>query len=176
MIADSLGTDMTLRRILADGLTACVPFTLVVWTSFFWKPRLWLHSLPADIQAMAPPKSAAERRTTIWMGALVLLCFFGVPSFLTWRLHSTIPGGLSIRDSLTHLWGVWMIVNAWDLVGMDWPYAYLVDPRRPPIPGTRGARGYKDYAFHSKAFLKASVLGLAVIVPVAVVIPWLPGG
>jgi hypothetical protein len=167
---------MTLRSILADGLVACIPFTLVVWASFLAKPRLWLHSLPPDIRAMAPPKSAAERRTTVWMGALVLLCFFGVPSFLTWRLHASVPGGLPFRDALTHLWGVWMIVIVWDLVVMDWPYAYLMNPGRPPIPGTRGARGYKDYGFHFRAFLKASVLGLAVVVPAAFVISLLPGG
>jgi hypothetical protein len=167
---------MTLRSILADGLVACMPFTLVVGASFRATPRLWLHSLPPDIRAMAPPKSAAERRTTVWMGALVLLCFFGVPSFLTWRLHAGVPGGLPFRDALTHLWGVWMIVNVWDLVVMDWPYAYLVDPGRPPIPGTRGARGYKDYGFHFRAFLKASVLGLVVVVPAAFVISLLPGG
>jgi len=167
---------MTLRGILTGGLIACVPFTIVVWTTFLAKPRLWLHSLPPDIRAMTPPKSAAERGATIWLGAIVLLCFFGVPSLLTWRLHTTVAGGLSFRDSLTHLWGVWMIVNVWDLVVMDWPYAYLVDPGRPPIPGTRGARGYKDYGFHFRAFLKASVLGLAVVVPAAFVISLLPGG
>jgi hypothetical protein len=171
-----LYTDMTVRRILTDGLIACVPFTIVVWTTFLARPRLWLHSLPADIQSMVAPKSAAERRTTVSLGALVLLCFFGVPSFLTWRLHSAVPGGLSLRDALTHLWGVWMIVNVWDLVAMDWPYAYFMDPSRPPIPGTAGASGYKDYGFHFRAFLKASLFGLGVVVPVAIVISLLPGG
>ena len=50
-----------------------------------------------------------------------------------------------------------MVVNAWDLVGIDWPYAYCMDPDRPPIPGTAGAHGYKDHTFHARAFLKASV-------------------
>jgi hypothetical protein len=59
---------------------------------------------------------------------------------------------------------------------MDWPYAYFVDPDRPPIPGTNGAAGYKNYAFHARAFLKASVFSLAIIVPAGIVIALMPGG
>jgi hypothetical protein len=163
-------------RILTDGLMACVPFTLVVWASFLSRPRLWLHSLPQDIQSMAPSKTVAERRATVWMGAVVLFCFFGVPILLTWRRHTAVPGGLSLLESTVHLYGVWMVVNVWDLVGMDWPYAYFVDPDRPPIPGTNGAAGYKNYAFHARAFLKASVFSLAIIVPAGIVIALMPGG
>ena len=157
-------------RIAWDGLIACVPFTLVVWASFLSAPRMWLHSLPADIQRMAPPKTAHERRLTSWIGALVLFTFFGIPALLTWRLGASTPGGLSFAQALTHLYGVWMIVNAWDLVGIDWPYAYLMDPRRPPIPGTEGAQGYKDYRFHAVAFVKASVFSLLFVVPAAAII------
>jgi hypothetical protein len=165
---------MAWSRVVSDGLIACIPFTVVVWASFLSKPRLWLHSLPSDIQAMAPPKTAAERRTTAWVGAIVLSCFFGVPIFLTWRLHARVPGGLSLLESIVHLYGVWMVVNVWDLVAIDWPYAYLVDPARPPIPGTAGARGYKDYGFHARAFLKASVFSLAIIVPAGALISLSP--
>lgn len=154
-------------RIAIDGLVACVPFSVVVWASFLWRPRIWLHALPADIQRMAGPKTPAERRLTGWLGALVLFTFFGVPALLTWRLQAATPGGLSFGQIATHLYGVWMTVNAWDLIGIDWPYAYLVDPNRPPIPGTEGAKGYKDYRFHAGAFLKASVFGLAFILPAA---------
>jgi hypothetical protein len=153
-----------------------VPFSIVVWASFLSMPRLWLHSLPPDIQAMAPPKSAAERHLTGIMGAVVLTTFFGVPAALTWRLHSTLPGGLSFGEAVAHLYGVWMVVNVWDLVMMDWPYAYFVNPDRPPIAGTGGARGYKDYGFHARKFVKASVLSPAVIVPAAFLISRTPGG
>lgn len=165
---------VTTGRILVDGLLACVPFSIVVWTSFTLTPRIWLHSLPPDIQAMAPPKTAAERRVTAWVAPLVLMSFFGVPILLTWRLHLEVVGGLSFRDALTHLYGVWMVINLWDLVGIDWPYAYFVDPNRPPIPGTAGADGYKDYAFHLRSFLKASVFSLAIILPAALLISRLP--
>lgn len=84
-----------LARVVFDGLVACVPFSGIVWASFLLRPRIWLHSLPADIQKMAAPKTPAERRLTGWLGALVLFTFFGVPMLLTWRLHVETPGGLS---------------------------------------------------------------------------------
>jgi hypothetical protein len=163
------------RNVVADGLIACVPFTVVVLTSFVLKPRLWLHSLPPDIQAMATPKTRAERHLTAWMGGVVLLCFFGIPILLTLRRHLLVAGGLSTVGSVAYLYGVWMVVNAWDLVGIDWPYAYWVDPSQPPIPGTEGALGYKDYGFHTRAFFKASVLGLAIIVPAGIAVSLIAG-
>ena len=47
---------------------------------------------------------------------------------------------------------------------------------RPPIPGTEGAQGYKDYRFHARAFLKASVFGLVVVIPLAALIARSHGG
>jgi hypothetical protein len=108
------------------------------------------------------------------MGTIVLSTFFGVPIALAWWLHTSVPGGLTFVQALIHLYGVWMIVNAWDLLLIDWPYAYFVDPARPPIAGTAGARGYKDYAFYARAFVKASVFGLAIIVPAAFAISLTP--
>lgn len=161
-------------NILLDGLLACVPFTVVVLASFVLKPRLWLHALPPDIQAMAPPKTPAERRLTGVMGAIVLFCFFGIPILLTWQRHLQVAGGFSSLAAVGYLYGVCMIVNLWDLVGIDWPYAYRIDPGRPPIPGTEGAAGYKDYGFHTRAFFKASVFSLALIVPAGIAVSLMP--
>ena len=159
-----------ISRVIEDGLIACIPFTIVVWTTFLLKPRLWLHSLPVDIQAAAGPKTEAEKRATVSTGALVLLCFFGVPILLTWRLDAATPDGLTFREALVHLYAVWMVINLWDLVGIDWPYVYFMDPGRPPIPGTAGLAGYKDYAFHARKFVKASVFSLLIILPAAALI------
>jgi len=161
---------VSFQRILIEGVIVSIPFSVVVWASFLAKPRLWLHSLPPDIQAMAHAKTAAERRLTALMGGIVLAIFFGLPIALTRRLDAETPGGLSFGLALAHLYGVWSVVNLWDLVLIDWPYAYFVDPDRPPIPGTEGARGYKDYGFHFRSFLKASVFSLAILVPAALLI------
>jgi len=161
---------VTFERVLGDGLVACVPFTIVIWATFLTMPRLWLHSLPEDIQGMAAPKTDGEKRLTGIMGVVVLLLFFGVPIGLTLRFNAESGGTLAIPQILLYLYGVWMTINLWDLVAIDWVYALLVDPQRPPIVGTVGAKGYKDYGFHFKSFVKASVFSLLLLVPAAVVI------
>lgn len=157
-------------RILTDGLIASLPFAVVVWISFLTMPRLWLHSLPDDIQGMAAPKTPRERRLTGIMGVFVLLTFFGLPIFLTWQLKVEMGGALPFGAVMGHLYGVWFIVNLWDLVLIDWVYIALVNPEKPPIPNTAGAAGYKDYRFHFNSFLKACVLSLIILIPAAVII------
>ena len=49
-----------------------------------------------------------------------------------------------------------------------------LDPKMQPIPGTEGAAGYKDYGFHARAFFKASVFSLAIIVPAGIAISFMP--
>jgi hypothetical protein len=48
-----------------------------------------------------------------------------------------------------------------------------VDPRRPPIPGTEGAAGYRDFGFHARAFTKACAMSLLFAVPAALLIGFL---
>lgn len=53
---------LSLTTTLTHGLLICIPFSLFVYVTFSRWPRLWLHSLPADIQRLAGPKTAAEKR------------------------------------------------------------------------------------------------------------------
>lgn len=164
---------ISLEQILSDGVIASIPFSIIVWATFLTMPRLWLHSLPADIQALAPAKTLPEKRLTVIMGIFVLLAFFGVPIALTWRLKIASGSDLSFTQILIYLYGVWMVINLCDLVLIDWLYTTLVNPDRPPIAGTAGAAGYKDYRFHLNTFFKASVFSLLIIVPAAAVIEFM---
>ncbi len=161
---------ISIGRILSDGVIAIIPFSIVIWATFLTMPRLWLHSLPADIQALAPPKTTGEKRLTGVMAIFVLSAFFGVPIALAWRLQNENNGNLLFVEVLVHLYSVWMIINLCDLILIDWLYTLLVNPDNPPIPGTAGAAGYKDYRFHFNAFLKASVFSLIIIVPATAII------
>ena len=68
------------------------------------------------------------------------------------------------------MYGIWVIVHLWDLVVIDLGHMLLIDPASPPIPNTEGARGYKDFAFHVRAFLKACIMSLLFVGPAAVVV------
>jgi hypothetical protein len=52
-------------------------------------------------------------------------------------------------------------------MAIDCSHALLIDPLRPPIPGTEGARGCRGYAFHFRSMMKAIVMSALFVVPSA---------
>lgn len=148
-------------------------FTVFVVGTLRWKPRLWLQDFPADIQAMAGPKTPAEKRLTQVIGIPFILLFFGLPLLLSWDLKAMMGTGFSFLSAWLYGYALFFSVNLWDLVVIDWLGSLLVDPQNPPIAGTEGAKGYRDYAFHFKAFLKGCALGLVYATFFAAVITFL---
>jgi hypothetical protein len=135
-------------------------FTAFVLGTLLWKPRIWLHDFPADIQALAAPKTPAEERLTKLLGIPFMLLFFGLPLLLAWDLKSIFGADYSFLNAWLYGYALFFGVNLWDLIVLDWIGFALVDPQNPPFPGTEGARGYRDYAFHFYGFLKGCLIGL----------------
>ncbi len=50
-------------------------------------------------------------------------------------------------------------MNVFDLAVIDWCGTLLIDPMNPPLAGTEGAKGYRDFMFHFIGFLKGSCEG-----------------
>ncbi len=148
------------NQFLLDLLIATVVFTILVVGSLRWKPRIWLHDLPADIQALAAPKTAAEKRLTMIFGVPLIILFLGLPLLLTWGLKARLGADFSFFSAWIYVYGLFFGVNLWDLVVLDWIGMSLVDPQHPPIAGTEGAAGWRNYAFHFYGFLKGCALGL----------------
>jgi len=152
------------RLLLLDGSILTAVFAAFVVGPMLWKPRMWLHDFPADIQARVPPKTEEERRLTKR---------FAVPFFVVLLAGFAITG-LRYGDAngfwglALHLYLIWQMINLFDLVVLDWGGMHLIDPRRPPLAGTEGAKGYRDYGFHFVGFLKGSVMGVALALAVAV--------
>ncbi len=155
---------------LVHGLLICIPFSLFVLVTFARWPRLWLHSLPADIQEMAGPKTAVEERRTklLLIPYLLILPGLSIASALLAARVANI--NLSVLGAALHIYGIWIVVHLWDLLIIDCGYALLMDPQRPPIPGTAGAKGYRDYAFHVRAFLRAVPMSALFVLPSALLV------
>lgn len=157
------------RMTILHGLLICLPFTLFVIITFSKWPRLWLHSLPPDIAAMAGPKTPEEVKQTRLLVIPVLLILPGL-SFASALYAATRLGiDLSFLGAVRHIYGIWVIVHLWDLVVIDWGYALIMDPQRPPIAGTAGARGYRDYAFHFRAFVRAVIMSALGVLPLSLI-------
>lgn len=161
-------------QFLSDSALYIAVFTVVVLVSFLWKPRLWLHDLPADIQAMAGPKTPLERRQTQILGVFMIPVILILPLVLAANLKASMGGDFSFGAAWLYGYGLFFAVMVWDLLALDFLATALINPRRPPIRGTEGAAGWKDYAFHFRAFLKGGVMGLIYATAFAAIVSVLP--
>jgi hypothetical protein len=144
------------QLLLTDGILLTILFSVFVVGSIVWKPRLWLQDFPADIQAMIPPKTDSEKRQTILLAIPFFVLLFGGLGLSAIR-YGTGNGLLAMA---LHIYLVWQVVNMVDLVIIDWGGMMLIDPQNPPLAGTAGAKGYRDFKFHFVGFLKGSLMGI----------------
>lgn len=151
---------------LLHGILICVPFTVFV-TITFWKwPRLWLHSLPKDIIQLAPPKTLREKAVTKYVLLPVyLLILPGLSVASTVWIVTTLREDFLFVGILSHLYGIWIMVHAWDLLVIDSIAMMLINKDDPPIAGTAGAAGWKSYSFHIYSFVKAVLMSGFFVVP-----------
>lgn len=150
---------------LSHALLICIPFTVLVLITFWKKPRLWLHSLPEDIQNLAPPKTESEIRQTKTILLPIMLMILPGLSVLSVIYASQNVEDLSFLGIFVHLYLVWAIIHIWDFIIIDCGFCLMIDLSHPPIEGTEDAKGWKDYKFHLLALRKALVLTLVFVVP-----------
>lgn len=158
---------MHIERILIDGFVLSLLFTAFVVGTLRWNYRIWIQDFPPDIRAMLPPKTDREKKLTMYMAIPMFLLVLGGPLVSLFLVEATGGGELSFPGAWLHAYLVWQFVNVWDWLIIDWIGFCLVDPEKPPIPGTEGATGYRDYKFHFVGFLKGSVMGIVLAVPPA---------
>jgi hypothetical protein len=159
---------------LIHGLFVCIPFTVFVAITFGKWPRLWLHSLPADIAAMAQPKTSQEKNVTKYVLLpvyLLILPGLSITSVFIVRGNANVE--LSFVSILVHLYCIWFVVHLWDLIIIDSIAMLIIDPQHPPIPGTEGARGWTDYNFHIRSFIRAVVMSALFVTPAALILSFI---
>lgn len=161
---------ITLSTTLMHALLICIPFTIFVLISFWGWPRLWLHSLPEDIAAMAGPKTAGEERATKWLLLPYLLILPGLSVASAISSAQSSPVDLSFVGALAHIYLIWIVVHVYDFAVIDFAHAILIDPAKPPIKGTEGAKGWKNMGFHFRSLLKAVPNSAIFVVPAALIV------
>jgi len=144
---------VVIQNIIHDGLilTACAALfiTITMWAN----PRIWLHDYPKEIQAMVPPKSEKEKRLSLMLGIPFLVLLFAFPFYSTLTLRITTPGEISFGILAINAFGVVFVFNLVDWLILDWLMFCTITPPFVVIPGSEGARGYKDYGYHFRGFL-----------------------
>lgn len=143
------------QLLLVDATLTTIVFSGFVVGTLLWKPRLWLQDFPPDIQAMIPPKTEQEERLTRVIAVPFFITLFGTLSFAAYH-YGNANGFWALW---LHVYLVWQAANLFDLIVIDWGGTLLIDPMNPPLPGTEGAKGYRDFTFHFVGFLKGSMMG-----------------
>jgi len=133
-----------------------------------WNVELFLRSYPPDIKAKYGPMSQKSRRQLILFGALVYLSVFAIIVLATRKLaHSC--GALQFWPTFLNDWTVLNVFNLVDLLILDWLFFVTIQPIFVILPGTAGLKGYTDYGFHFRGFLKGIVY-LSIVSLVATVV------
>lgn len=160
-----------LQVTLLHGVLVFIPFAVFAVVTFWVKPRLWLHSLPKDVQLLTPPKTPREQALTRFVLLPCVLLLLPGLSVVSTLVAAANGGDLRFGGALLHLYGVWATVHLLDFVVIDVLHAAVfIDPASPPIPGTARAKGWTDYGFHFRSFVKAMVMSAAFVVPAAFVL------
>jgi hypothetical protein len=164
---------LSLATVLRDGLILSFLSSAVLIALLRINPRLLMHDYPAPIQALAPPKTAQEKRQGLLLGWPFLIILVAVPLWSTLRLQQAAGGDAPFLDLFLNSFGVVLTFNLVDLLILDWGMFCTLTPHFLVIPGTEGAPAYKDYMFHLRAFMIGTVyclvgaLVLAALVAVA---------
>jgi hypothetical protein len=147
-----------LTMTIVYGLAACV--LLVVWLFLLGQtnPRIMLQDYPRDVQAAVPPKTAQERRQTVYWAIPLFLLFLGFPVAAALTAEAA---GADILTIALCAFGVGVVINLFDLLILDWLLFCTWTPHFVVLPGTEGMAGYKDYGQHFRGFLVGTVISAA---------------
>lgn len=148
-----------LSTILIYGVPASLLIAGILLAMGWMNPRLMLQDYPKDIQAVVPPKTAQEKRQTLYWGIPFWLVLLGGPAAAALTAKAAHQGFLEIFLSA---FGVVFLFNLVDWLIIDWLIICTITPKFVVIPGTEGMAGYKNYAMHFKGFLIGTALSVIV--------------
>jgi hypothetical protein len=121
-------------------------------------PDVMLRGYPPDIKAKYGAISEQGNSIRKRMVAPLFLILLGTPIVSLIQLAQANGGALTFGAIFLSVFIPFMIFNLVDLVILDWLIFVTLQPKFTVLPGTEGLAGYKDYAFHFKAFLRGTVL------------------
>lgn len=139
---------LSLKRILVDGIVMSVLLTIVIYGSIYVNPLTWISDYPPDIRAAVDD----SQRIPLGQKLIVVVLSLGIVVGLTlWsnaKLRRRNGGRLSFSTAFAHSALLMFFFAVWDLLILDWLIFVAIQPEFIVIPGTEGLAGYDDYWFH----------------------------
>ena len=120
------------------------------------------------------PKTSVEKKLTKFLLLPIYLMILpGLSIASTWYIHQMTGTDISFLGAFQHIYVIWFIVHLWDFLVIDGVSMLMINPYHPPIPGTEGAKGWKDYGFHFRSLVRAMVMSLLFAIPAAAILGFL---
>lgn len=145
---------LDIQRIIIEGAILSFAFLIVLLVSLYYNPRIWLQDYPKDIQKSAKPKTKKEQKQFTIIGTLIMLLAI-IPLLTSIYFEGN---QITFLTAFLHFYIVFTMVSLTDLIILDWLVFCLITPNFIVIPGTEGAKGYKDYLFHLVGFFKGAIM------------------
>ena len=168
-----------MQAVIENGLLFAAIFSLIMSVIIIFSlrrnPMVLAERGPEDIrQAVGPidERSRTQRRT---FGILILLFLLVILILSIYRLN-LIQGGLTFWSVFLNILIIVMVWNLVDLLVIDWLFLIVIQPKFIIIPGTEGLKGYKDFGFHFRGFLKGLVYSVVIgllIAGISVLFAWI---
>lgn len=155
---------------LPYGLGLSLLLTIALLAGLWINPEMLLNDYPPDVKAAYGPARNPKSKTQARLFA-VLIFLLAIGALAAALINLPRPGnfGAAFWMSLVTIWSILMIFNLVDMVLIDFPLVYF-KPKRLLLPGTEGMKGYADYGFHARGFLKG-MIGITLVSPVLALIP-----
>lgn len=136
------------RRLVIDGLSLAIAFSVIVLGSAYLNIWLWFDDFPPEIQALVeePPEVPTWQPVIFGLALFGTILFIGVRSTAALLREGGDRAGFPL--AVVHAFLLFQVVNAWDVVVLDWLIFTTWTPGFAVLPGTEGAAGYDNYWFH----------------------------
>ena len=145
-----------------ECIVCCALFTLIILPAQYKDPVKMIMSYPPKIrervESLPQYKDTIKQREKAHIGKKIFGLIFFVILF---SAVAYLSGCRSFGAAFVHVFVLFLVINIYDLVVLDW--GNFCHSKKLRIPGTEDMdKEYKDYFFHVKGALIGTALGLIV--------------
>lgn len=162
-----------LQHGLFYGAILSVLLSILIVGSLYWRPMIWIGDAPKEVQAVAPPPTAADRRAKLLLSVLFFGVLLSVIVVALAALRDVGGGMLAFSDAFLTTFIIFETFNLVDLLIIDWLIVEWWRPGFITFPGAEGMNFFSGYAYHFRGFLIGTVMVLVASLGIAAVAAWL---
>ncbi len=156
--------------LVVESIVLCIIFTLIILPAQYKEPMVMIMSYPPNIikrvEQLPQYAGCVKEREKKHISKKIFGVFFFA---ILLAVVAYISGCREFIDTFFHVFMLFVIVNIYDMLVLDW--GIFCHSQKLRIPGTEDMdKDYKDYLFHAKGAMKGIVIGVIVAILSGVII------